>query len=165
MCRASLTYKNLIVVEEEKKETCVKDEPVLYEKLDVLSDYLLSNPNKRILIFSEFEKTFELIQQRLQQLGIRYSNISGNTLQIAKTINLYKNGDINVLMLNAKFFGAGINLQMTDEVFVYHRMSGDLEKQVIGRAQRLGRKEPLSINYLCYENEYDSTQFNENLSN
>lgn len=165
MCRTSLTYKNLIVVEEEKKETFVKDEPVLYEKLDVLSDYLLSNPTKKILIFSEFEKTFELIQQRLQQLGIRYSNISGNTLQIAKTIDSYKKGDINVLMLNAKFFGAGINLQMTDEVFVYHRMSGDLEKQVIGRAQRLGRKEPLFINYLCYENEYDSTQFNENISN
>ena len=33
-------------------------------------------------------------------------------------------------------------------------MSKDLEKQVIGRAQRLGRKEPLKINYLCYDNEY-----------
>ena len=33
-------------------------------------------------------------------------------------------------------------------------MSKDLEKQVIGRAQRLGRTEPLYINYLCYENEY-----------
>jgi hypothetical protein len=165
LCRTQLTYNNLIVVEEEKNDVIEKEDIILYEKIDMLSEYLLSNPTKKILIFSEFEKTFELIQQRLQQLAIKYSNISGNTHQILKTIDLYKKGDINVLMLNAKYFGAGINLQMTDEVFVYHRMSGDLEKQIIGRAQRLGRKDPLCINYLCYENEYDNSQFNENISN
>jgi SNF2 family DNA or RNA helicase len=166
LCRCKLSYDNLIIVEEEKKCEDVKEHDiVLYEKLDIVSDYLLLNPTKKILIFSEYEKTFDIIQQRLQQLAIKYSSISGNSNQILKTIDLYKKGDINVLMLNAKYFGAGINLQMTDEVFVYHRMSGDLEKQVVGRAQRLGRKEPLCINYLCYENEYDNNQYNENVSN
>jgi SNF2 family DNA or RNA helicase len=58
------------------------------------------------------------------------------------------------VLLNAKYFGAGLNLQFTDEIIIYHRMSKDLETQVIGRAQRLGRTESLKINYLCYDNEY-----------
>jgi hypothetical protein len=57
-------------------------------------------------------------------------------------------------MLNAQYFGAGINLQMTDDIFIYHRMSSDLEKQVVGRAQRIGRTDKLNIHYLCYDNEY-----------
>ena len=64
------------------------------------------------------------------------------------------NKEFNVLLLNAKYFGAGLNLQFTDEVIIFHRMSKDLEKQVIGRAQRMGRENPLVINYLCYDNEY-----------
>ena len=43
---------------------------------------------------------------------------------------------------------------LLDDILVYHRMSKDLEKQVIGRAQRLGRTVPLNITYLCHENEY-----------
>jgi hypothetical protein len=34
-----------------------------------------------------------------------------------------------------------------------HRMDQGLEHQVIGRGQRIGRKDPLNINYLCYNNE------------
>ena len=29
----------------------------------------------------------------------------------------------------------------------------DLEKQIIGRGQRLGRTSTLNVNYLCYQNE------------
>ena len=35
-------------------------------------------------------------------------------------------------------------------------MSVDLERQIIGRAQRLGRMNPLNIHYLCFENEYQN---------
>ena len=42
---------------------------------------------------------------------------------------------------------------MTTDIVLYHRMNSDLEKQIIGRGQRVGRTSPLIINYLCYENE------------
>ena len=79
--------------------------------------------------------------------------LSGSTVHIQKTIQLFRENKIQVLLLNARFFGAGLNLQMTDEIIIYHRMNSDLEKQVIGRAQRLGRQTKLSIRYLCYNNE------------
>ena len=42
---------------------------------------------------------------------------------------------------------------MSSDIIIYHKMTSDLEKQVIGRGQRLGRTEPLTIHKLCYENE------------
>ena len=62
--------------------------------------------------------------------------------------------NFTIVLLNAKYFGAGLNVQCTDEIIIFHRMSTDLEAQVIGRAQRIGRTTPLIINYLCYTNEY-----------
>jgi len=162
LCRDRLDKSKLHIIRDDDKDV-LKENIILLDKIDVLSDYLLINTNKRILIFSEYERTFDLIEKRLTQLGISHGRIIGNTLQINKIINEYKNNTIQVLMLNATFFGAGINLQMTDDIFVYHRMSSDLEKQVIGRAQRLGRKDPLNIHYLCYDNEYNVNDYNENI--
>ena len=80
--------------------------------------------------------------------------INGSGYRIASIIEKFKSGYFQVLLLNAQNFGAGLNLQFADDILVYHRMSKDLEKQVIGRAQRLGRTVPLNITYLCHENEY-----------
>ena len=56
-------------------------------------------------------------------------------------------------MLNAEFFGAGMNLQMTTDLVIFHRFKQEMEEQIIGRAQRLGRKTPLNVYYLIHENE------------
>jgi hypothetical protein len=162
LCRETLDNSKIHIIKDDEKDN-ITDDIVLLDKIDMVSNYLLSNSNKRILIFSEYERTFDLIEKRLTHLGIRHGRIVGNTIQINKIINEYKNNTIQVLMLNASFFGAGINLQMTDDIFVYHRMSPDLEKQVIGRAQRLGRIDPLNIHYLCYDNEYNLKDYNENI--
>jgi SNF2 family DNA or RNA helicase len=123
---------------------------------------VMNNPSKRYLIFSEFNGTFEVIKKRFDQLQITYAMLYGSTSHIQKTIEQYKGGEINVLLLNALHFGAGLNLQMTDEIIIYHRMNSDLEKQVIGRAQRLGRESPLVIRYLCYSNEMPNESMAQN---
>lgn len=163
LCRAKIDKSQLHIIKDTEKDELIND-MVLLDKLDVLSEYLLINSTKRILIFSEYERTFELIEKRLTQLGIAFGRIMGNTSQINKTIEAYKQNKTQVLMLNAKYFGAGINLQMTDDIFVYHRMSSDLEKQVVGRAQRIGRTEALKIHYLCYDNEYHIDNYNESIN-
>jgi hypothetical protein len=126
---------------------------VLFDKIDVLIRELIMNPTKRYLVFSEFNGTFNVIRDRLDQTCISYEMLSGSTVHIQKIIQSFREGKVQVLLLNARFFGAGLNLQMTDEIIIYHRMNSDLEKQVIGRAQRLGRETTLSIRYLCYNNE------------
>jgi ERCC4-related helicase len=65
----------------------------------------------------------------------------------------FTNGTINVVMMNAKHYGSGLNLQMATDVIIYHEMAKELEIQVIGRAQRLGRSSSLNVHYLLHENE------------
>jgi len=61
-------------------------------------------------------------------------------------------------MLNAQYFGAGMNLQMTTDIIMYHRFDKEMEEQIIGRAQRLGRAvdKPLNVYYLLHDNESES---------
>ena len=123
-------------------------------KLENLISLVKAKPDKRIMIFSEYDSSLIQIKAQLEMLDINYSSIKGAGSTIQNIITKFRQGDFQVLLLNAKHFGAGLNLQFTDEIIIYHRMSKDLETQVIGRAQRLGRKSPLNINYLCYDNEY-----------
>ena len=72
-----------------------------------------------------------------------------------KIIDNYVNGDLNILMLNSKYNGAGINLPTTTDIIIYHRLNKELEKQVVGRALRLGRPldSKLVIHNLLYPGE------------
>ena len=42
---------------------------------------------------------------------------------------------------------------MTQTIIIYHRFTKEIEEQVIGRGQRIGRTEPLDVFYLIHENE------------
>ena len=42
---------------------------------------------------------------------------------------------------------------MASDIIIYHEMNIELETQIIGRAQRIGRSEPLNVYYLLHENE------------
>ncbi len=77
----------------------------------------------------------------------------GTSAHINNVIAKYKAGEIKCLLLNARFFGSGLNLENTTDIIIYHRMNTELKKQVEGRAQRPGRTCQLKIHELLYENE------------
>lgn len=135
---------------ESKKED---DNEKLPTKIESLINLITSKADGRFLVFSEYENSFNEIVNELNKNKIVYSKLCGSTGHITNLIRKYTNNEIKVLLLNAKHYGSGLNLQMTSDIVIYHRMSNDLEKQIIGRGQRVGRDKPLCINYLCYENE------------
>lgn len=114
----------------------------------------LISPGKRIMIFSEFEDSLSTIKALLDVGNIKYAELKGAPSSVDKKLDKFRSLETSLLLLNAKYFGAGLNVQCADEIIIFHRMSTDLEAQVIGRAQRIGRSSPLIINYLCYANEY-----------
>ena len=77
----------------------------------------------------------------------------GHVTTIQNAIDNFKKGTLRVLMLNSKNFANGLNLEMATDIILYHRMTQDMEQQVVGRGQRLGRTTPLNIHYLCHNNE------------
>ena len=154
LCRKIINIKdvNLIINSAAIKEP----ESRLKTKLETLLSIIKSKPDKRLMVFSEYNSTLNTLTEEFLSNDIDYSSIKGHSSTIERTLNNFKEKKFNVLLLNATHFGAGLNLQFTDEIIIWHRMNGDLERQVIGRAQRLGRKTPLEITYLCYDNEYQT---------
>lgn len=123
------------------------------DKLDVLTDLITMKPNGSFMIFANFAETFTKIEKKLLELNISYHILKGQANTVQKHIEDFKNKKVRVLMLNAQFFGAGMNLQMTTDLIIYHRFTKEMEEQIIGRAQRLGRTTALNVYYLIHENE------------
>jgi SNF2 family DNA or RNA helicase len=111
----------------------------------------------KFLIFSSSDISFYKVIPILHQLNIRYDFLKGNQYVINNMLNNYNNSNLDVLLVNATYYGAGLNIEKTSDIILFHRFDTQMEQQIIGRAHRLGREEELSVHYLLYENEY-STQ-------
>ena len=152
LCRSNFKMNDCIVIDDKKEKNKEKSKD-LCTKIDNLITILNKKPNGKFLLFSKFDITFENIYQKLTDNNIKYSRLVGSNAVINSTINKFENGEIKVLMLNALNYGSGLNLQMATDIIIYHELDLELETQVIGRAQRLGRKEPLNVYYLLNDNE------------
>jgi hypothetical protein len=164
MCRTIISTSSLISINtnghEESKEESKEDSDSFefrsdeHDKVDNLK-YLLNNliteGNKKILIFSEFTETFKGVKEMCLEQDLKFSQIKGHHTSIRNIIDNYKNSDLNILYLNARHCGAGLNLENTTDVIMCHRMNSDLEHQVIGRSQRIGRTCQLHIWKLHYD--------------
>ena len=106
----------------------------------------------KYLIFSEYDISFNNITKLLNN-NYKYSYLKGNKYIIQRTLNDYKEGDLDILLININNYGSGLNLENTTDIIMFHKFNAAIEQQVIGRAQRFGRKEPLRIHYLLNENE------------
>jgi hypothetical protein len=154
-CRQQLDISKCVSIDDNKQEKKKEEnkEPVLCSKIDNLITIIKKKPNAKFLVFSNYDKTFDNVMLKLTENNIKYGRLVGSGIVINNIIKKFDNGDIKVLMLNATNYGSGLNLQMATDIIIYHELNLELETQVIGRAQRLGRLEPLNIYYLLHDNE------------
>ena len=61
---------------------------------------------------------------------------------------MFKDGKVPVIFLNSNIECAGLNLQETTDIILYHKMNTDIESQILGRANRIGRKISLNVHHL-----------------
>lgn len=164
ICRAPITKQNIIIIseeeeEEEFKEDETKDEEEYvykeHDKYENLNYILKQLPiNSKIIIFSEYDGTYTNIINILNDNNINSTQLKGTATSITKIINNYnKSTNKTVLFLNAKYYGAGLNLEKTTHIISFHKMNIELENQIIGRAQRPGRLSQLNVYKLYYDNE------------
>ena len=163
MCRQKLDIKKLVFVGEMKDEKQVKQEQQKedwknedHTKMENLEHLLKEKiaTDKKILIFSEHEGNFDTIKETFAKAGRpNLSPVKGTINHITSLIENYNSGEVPNLFLNAKYCGSGLNLQTTDVVIIMHKMTEDNIKQVIGRAQRIGRQGQLQIYFLYTDTE------------
>lgn len=158
MCRASLNLKECILIDDNKDanksdKLDKKDKSSLCSKVDNLIKIIKKNPTGKFLVFSNYDKTFENLNNLLNENKISFNRLVGSNIVINSILRKFESGEIKVLMLNALHYGSGLNLQLATDIIIYHELDQELETQVIGRAQRLGRTQPLNVYYLLNDNE------------
>jgi SNF2 family DNA or RNA helicase len=126
---------------------------VLKDKFENLQEILQAKSDGKFLIFSCYDSTFQKTEQLLNSLNQTFAALKGSHDVIASITRRYKTGDLNILLVNPKNYGSGLNLENTTDIIILHKFDTDIEHQVIGRAQRLGRETSLNVHYLLYENE------------
>lgn len=145
MCRGNVEKKNLIYIGENKPLNIVKQNGIkLKPKVEIVCDIIHKNPNGKFIIFSNHDISFSIIKNALNT-DIKYIEIKGQQSSREKKLQQFEKGNVNVLFLNSRYNGAGLNLQFASDIILYHDLDVLLEKQVIGRCTRIGRKEPLNV--------------------
>jgi hypothetical protein len=157
-CRQKINLSDLHIISKEiiNKQELVpvkKNKNDLKDKLDVLIELIQNKPDGSFMVFANYIETFSKIEKKFKELNITYNILKGQASSVKKHVDEFENKKVQVLMLNAQFFGAGMNLQMTTDLVIYHRFSNDMEEQIIGRAQRYGRNGSLNVYYLLHDNE------------
>jgi hypothetical protein len=163
LCRKPLDLKKLMYIGESKDKkageatgTAISWISEEHTKMENLEKILCSeiDKDKKILIFSEHEGNFDCYSKTFAKAGRNNLHaVKGSISHITNLLGKFNSGEIPSLFLNAKYCGSGLNLEKTDVVIIMHKMSQDNIKQVIGRAQRIGRKGQLEVFFLYAENE------------
>lgn len=130
-----------------KKKSDKKKKGVL-SKAETIVQIINDKPDGKFIVFSGHDESFDLIKKSFKDNDTAYVEIKGGRESREKKLAMYQTGDVNTIFLNAKFNGAGINLEMTTDIIIYHDMDPLVEIQLIGRANRVGRVGALTIHYL-----------------
>ncbi|MES9883349.1 MAG: SNF2-related protein, partial [Sedimenticola sp.] len=79
----------------------------------------LVEEGRRILLFSQFTRMLTLIEERVQQLGIDYVKLTGQTRDRASVIDRFQSQEVPLFLISLKAGGVGLNLTAADTVIHY----------------------------------------------
>ena len=152
MCRTKVRTQDLTHINKANESSIVQTEQIP-RKHEVLLKLLMDNPEGRFLVFSNYDNPFNALADDCEQKNIKYKILKGNSNTINKAINDFDKGKIRVLFMNSREVGMGLNIVSATHVILYHALRPEEEKQVVGRALRMGRIAPLSVHKLRHEGE------------
>jgi len=144
LCRHLLKLSDISFIgDEEKKEDKERQKTKKQTVIEIIKDCI--QRNRKVIVFSSYDETFDIIRSDLYENRISFIELSGRMSTRESKLKNFKDGNVNVIFLNSRFNGAGINLEQTDDIILYHKMGEDIRRQVLGRALRIGRKEILIV--------------------
>lgn len=129
---------------------------IILKRHDKQDNTTIIHETKRILVLSQFDSILVALEREFMKYQIPFGYLKGRQSCVDSLLEKYENGDISVLLINPNYYGSGMNLQNTTDIIMFHKFNAEMEKQVVGRAQRLGRSEPVNLWYLLHENEIEA---------
>ncbi|PKG40743.1 DEAD/DEAH box helicase [Psychromonas sp. Urea-02u-13] len=123
-------------------------------KLDFLMEIVpeMIEEGRRILIFSQFATMLGLIGEELEEKGINFVKLTGQTRNRTEIIEQFQAGEVPVFLISLKAGGVGLNLTAADTVIHYDPWwNPAVENQATDRAYRIGQDKPVFVYKLICE--------------
>jgi hypothetical protein len=152
LCRMNVNTNDLVCIDHDKTKTELGSKyGKLMSKTDQIVNIIENAKDGKILIFSKFEGSFVAIREKLTDSNIKFLMLEGGSKKRANILETYKNGNINVLFLTSESDSAGINLEETTDLILYHSLYKTTKDQIIARAKRIGSRSKLTVHELIVE--------------
>lgn len=118
-------------------------------KLDLLETTLENSVamGHRVLIFSQWTSFLDLIEVRVQKMGLGFLRLDGATRDRESVVNRFQDpSGPPVMLISLKAGGVGITLTAADHVFLMDSWwNPAVEDQAADRAHRIGQENPVFI--------------------
>ena len=107
----------------------------------------LQTENHKALIFSQFIKALDLLRSELDERGIPYTYLDGQTKDRQAQVDTFQNDpDIPFFLISLKAGGVGLNLTAADYVIhIDPWWNPAVELQASDRAHRIGQDKPVFV--------------------
>jgi SNF2 family DNA or RNA helicase len=145
LCKKTIDLGKLVYIRKDKNDS---KEVGLPRKVDMVLKLLKTYPKGQFLIYSQYNSTFNLIEETLSKNFVEFIKIQGSSKTRSNKIEKFKNNTVRVIFLNSDYDGSGLNLQEATDIILYHEMSESIKTQILGRARRIGRAEELRVHHL-----------------
>ena len=117
-------------------------------KLQALLELLpeLLEEGRRILVFSQFTEMLEIIEDALQDHGLSWSKLTGETRDREAAVARFQSGQAPLMLVSLKAGGTGLNLTAADTVIHYDPWwNPAAEDQATDRTHRIGQDQPVFV--------------------
>lgn len=119
-----------------------------FQALEQLDKALAAKKHK-YLVFSQFTRTLDLLEDYYTSHGVEVCRIDGNMGQEERDehiANFYENSNARVFLLSTRLGGLGINLIPADTVVLFDSdWNPQMDLQAIDRVHRIGQTKPVKI--------------------
>ena len=127
-------------------EPTYRGESAKFELLTEILDTLLAEGHKA-LVYSQFVEVLKLVRKHLDERGVRYAYLDGQTRDRHGQVDLFQN-DPNVPFFLLSLKAGGVGLNLTAAEYVIHLdpwWNPAVEMQAADRAHRIGQENPVFI--------------------
>lgn len=122
-------------------------------KIEVLTEQISNQSTEhKILVFSQFVGMLDLLRAELEQKGIPFEYLTGQTKDRgARVRNFQANAGVRVFLISLKAGGVGLNLTEADYVYLADPWwNPAAENQAIDRSYRIGQdKNVVAVRLIC----------------
>lgn len=121
---------------------------------DVLND-VMSQPDSRVLIFSQFTSFLSMVAEWLKQNQMDYLYLDGSIpiRERSKLVDRFQNGECPLFLISLQAGGLGLNLTLANHVILLDPWwNPAIEQQAIDRAYRIGQQRDVKVVHLIAAN-------------